>query len=112
MTVEPLHISLIFNFSKMAGTIIGRGYNKKGWYIDIQGSPHIATPFCRRFAALTCKVQKNSINIFLRLIYWLSAYEKSALWLTECRNATMQCKTRPDRDLDLELELEKQKSRS
>ena len=62
-------------------------------YREIQGSPYIVNQFCRHFVAFTCMVPKNVINIFLRLISWLLAYEKSALWLLKCMNATMQCNT-------------------
>ena len=48
---------------------------------------------CRCFAAYPCMLPKNVINIFLRLTSQLSAYEKSALWLNKCTNATMQCNT-------------------
>ena len=61
--------------------------------LDIQGTFLVGEQICRRFTAAICMIQKNVINIFLRLIYWLCAYEKSAMWLKKCTDATMQCNT-------------------
>ena len=59
----------------------------------LQGTFLVGEQLCRRFTAAICMIQKNIINILLRLIYWLSAYEKWALWLKKCTIATMQCNT-------------------
>ena len=61
--------------------------------IDIQGSPHIATPFCRRFAALTCMLPKIVINIFFALVSELSTIQISTSYDENCSNAITECNT-------------------
>ena len=62
-------------------------------HINIQGTPHIPTGFCRPFAALICMLPKIAINIFFALVSELSTIQISTSYHENCSNAITECNT-------------------
>ena len=59
----------------------------------VQGTLHIPTAFCRRFAAFICMIQKIAIDIFFALVSELSTIQISTSYDKNCSNAITECNT-------------------